>query len=81
MDLRNVEGRLGIPDHSGSTTAWYMIERNEMQAETEETHLEYVCDCQIEAGKKLERHYHTTSSSSTSSPARGWLVCHYLLDV
>jgi quercetin dioxygenase-like cupin family protein len=58
VDIRTVEGRPAIPDHSGSASAWYMIERNELQTETEETHLEYVCEFEIAAGRKLERHYH-----------------------
>jgi len=38
--------------------AWYLIGRNEMQAITNGTYLEYVSEAQIEPGVKLERHYH-----------------------
>lgn len=58
MDVRTIEGREGRADHHGTATAWYMIDRDELMEQTDGTHLEYVCEFQIQAGAELEAHYH-----------------------
>jgi mannose-6-phosphate isomerase-like protein (cupin superfamily) len=58
MDIRSVKGLETVPDHSATASAWYIVERNEMREATTGTYLEYITEAEIDAGTKLERHYH-----------------------
>ena len=58
MDVRTIEQRESRSDHHGTATSWYLIDRDELKAATEGTHLEYVVEFEVQAGAALEPHYH-----------------------
>jgi quercetin dioxygenase-like cupin family protein len=58
MDVRSRADREGRPDHHGTATSWYLVDRDELKAETDGTHLEYVTEFEIRGGGVLEPHYH-----------------------
>lgn len=58
MDVRTVEGCEPRSDHHGTATSWYLVDRDELKEQTQGTHLEYVTEFKVQAGARLEPHYH-----------------------
>jgi quercetin dioxygenase-like cupin family protein len=60
MDVRNIEHVAPVVEHNGTVPVWWMVNPQELKAETEGGYLELVSEFEVAGGGMVDAHAHPT---------------------